>query len=65
MEIGSVVSNAYAKATVQGERTEQAQLRRVEEQESRAREQSGGEESPRPVANAQGQTTGQVINVTA
>lgn len=67
MEIGSVVSNAYAKAAVQGERTQQAQEgRTAEAQESKAREsRAEKEQPPRPVANAEGQTTGQVINVTA
>lgn len=67
MEIGSVVSNAYKNAGAQAERSQQAaQAQQAERREPRAEERSEKkEEAPRPVTNAQGQTTGAVINVTA
>ena len=64
MEIRSTASNAYASQLAQGERTQQS--RQLESKEPRAQEQvEKKEEPPKPVANAEGHKTGQVINVTA
>ena len=64
MEIGSV--NSAASAAVQASRQAQAP---VVEQEQKPPEQPKQVESerqePRPVKNAEGQTTGTVINTTA
>lgn len=69
MEISSVVANAYANPAAQSERSQSAQPARqsqqAERQEPPKERVDKAEEQPRPVANAQGQTTGQVINVTA
>ncbi len=70
MQVSSSVSNAYAKQLAQSERSQQAQqprlLQQVEQQASKQQERAEQKEgAPKPVANAQGQTTGQVINVTA
>lgn len=69
MEINATSSNAaaYANASVQAQRTQQAQQsQQSERREPRAEERvEKQEEAPRPVTNAQGQTTGTLINVTA
>ena len=70
MEIGSVVAKTYSNPPAQTERTQQSeqarQSRQAEEQAKSAQQQvKKSEESPKPVANAQGQTTGRVINTTA
>lgn len=70
MQVNSSVSNAYANQLAQSERSQQAQQsRQLQQEELQAPEQQERvekkEEAPKPVANAQGQTTGQVINVTA
>lgn len=63
MEIGSFSSATVATpTTVQTERTQET--RQVEQQEV-VKQQAAEQEKPRPVTNAEGQTTGTVINVTA
>lgn len=67
MEIGAVVSKAYTNAGTQADRSQQAaQAQQAERREPRAEERrEKKDEAPRPATNAQGQTTGAVINVTA
>lgn len=70
MEIGSLPSNAVSYVSgsqAQSARNTQAEEnRQVEQQQSRAQESAENENAkPRPVANAQGQTTGTIVNVTA
>lgn len=63
MEVGSTssVSNA-ALQTAEARQSQQAA--RAERQEPRAEERQE-EQQPKPVVNAQGQTTGTRINITA
>ena len=69
MDISSVSSgaNVYtnaAKQSTQSQAAQQAQV--VERREPRPEERvEKQEETPKPVKNAQGQTTGSVISVTA
>ena len=70
MQINSAVSNAYASQLAQSERSQQSsqarQAQQAEKSEPKQQERvEKKEEAPKPVANAQGQTTGKVINVTA
>lgn len=70
MEVSSVVAKAYTNPAAQSERSQQSeqarQSRQVEREAQSAQEQvKKNEDVPKPVANAQGQTTGQVINTTA
>lgn len=71
MEVSSLSANAYASQSAQSERSQQArQAQQVERQAERqappAKEPvEKKEDAPKPVANAQGQKTGQVISVTA
>lgn len=69
MEVASVgASGAYANTSVQNARpqaTEQQQVERREAQSNPQQPVENTEEAPRPVTNAQGQTTGTTINVTA
>lgn len=69
MDVGSVSSgaNVYTNALKQSSQSDQAQQaqaleRREQRPEPRVEKQ---EEAPKPVKNAQGQTTGSVISVTA
>jgi hypothetical protein len=69
MDVGSVSSgaNVYTNAAKQSPQSQQAQEaqaleRRQPRPEERVEKQ---EEAPKPVKNAQGQTTGSVISVTA
>lgn len=69
MDVASVgASGAYANTSVQNNRpqvTEQQPVERRETQSSSQQPVERTEETPRPVTNAQGQTTGTTINVTA
>lgn len=68
MEVASVgASGAYANTNVQNTRPQVAeqQVERRETQARPAQPVESTEEAPRPVTNAQGQTTGTTINVTA
>lgn len=70
MEIGSVSSSnvaAYTRSSseMQSARNAQAEESRQAEQRQTKAKESSEQESPRPVTNAQGQTTGTVVNVTA
>jgi hypothetical protein len=69
METSSVVAKTYTNPAAQGQRSQQTQQVR---QPERSEQQAAGkvqtekqEQSVKPVANAQGQKTGQVINTTA
>ena len=61
MEIGSLTTATYSSTTMQTERTQET--RQAEQRE--AVQQQAVEQEPKPVVNAEGQTTGSVINVTA
>lgn len=67
MKIGALATNAYARQADQAERSSPLrQSQQAERQAPRAEARvEKKEELPKPVANAQGQTTGQVISVTA
>jgi hypothetical protein len=68
MEIGSVAVSSYVNPGMQAERQQQAQSAQQQPSESREIQAKPAEEAqsaPPPVANAQGQTTGRIINVTA
>lgn len=69
MAVQSVTSsvNAYAQASTSASQAQQSQQAQVaERREPRPEERvERKEEAPRPVTNAQGQTTGTLINVTA
>lgn len=66
MAIDSVSSSAYAGASRQT--TENRQTQQTERPEPKAQQRTEPQEvqeAPKPVKNAQGQTTGTVINTTA
>jgi hypothetical protein len=70
METNSVVAKAYTNPATQGQRSQQTQQvrqpERSEQQVAASKAQTEKQEqSAKPVANAQGQKTGQVINTTA
>lgn len=68
MAIDSVTSssNAYASTLQSTESQRNQQAQRTEQQEPKPQERvEKTEEPPKPVVNAQGQTTGTLINVTA
>jgi hypothetical protein len=68
MEIGSVAVSGYVNSGVQTERQQQVQSTQQQPAETREVQAKPVEETqsaPSPVANAQGQTTGRIINVTA
>jgi hypothetical protein len=69
MDVSSVSSgaSAYTNALKQSSSTQQAQqTQAVERREPRPEERvEKTEEAPKPVKNAEGQTTGSTINVTA
>lgn len=68
MAIDSVTSsaNAYAATLQSPEAQRSQQAQRAEQQEPKPQERvEKKEEPPKPVVNAQGQTTGTLINVTA
>lgn len=68
MDIQSVTSNAsaYTQASTISQTQQNQQAQAVERKEPRPEERvERQEEPPRPVTNAQGQTTGTLINVSA
>jgi hypothetical protein len=66
MAVDSVTSGTSTQASAARQAAESQQARQVEEQQRRAAESNKRkEEAPKPVVNAQGQTTGTRINVTA
>lgn len=68
MAIDSVTSssNAYTSTLQSAETQRNLQAQRTEQQEPKPQERvEKTEEPPKPVVNAQGQTTGTLINVTA
>lgn len=73
MDVASVgASGAYANTAVQSSRTQQQQssqesqqVQQRDAQREQQRAQAAAESTPQPVTNAQGQTTGTLVNVTA
>lgn len=64
MEVGS--TNSVSNAALQtAEARQSQQAARAERQEPRPPEQNEQQQAPKPVVNAQGQTTGTRINITA
>lgn len=61
MEIGSVSGTTSSAVTA----TRQPQQQPPVEEQRQAQPQPEQQEAPKPVKNAEGQTTGSVINVTA
>lgn len=59
-------ANAYASTLQSAETQRSQQARQVEQREPKPEERvEKKEEPPKPVVNAQGQTTGTLINITA
>lgn len=66
MAVDSVISSTSTQANVARQASGGQQAQAAQRQEARAEERTEREqEAPRPVVNAQGQTTGTLINVTA
>lgn len=66
IESVNTVTNAYAGTTSQAAEARQArQVERSEQQTRPTDAQQQAESAPRPVKNAEGQTTGTVVNTTA
>jgi hypothetical protein len=62
MEVGSVNGSASAAVTASRQAQQQVEERKPK---AEAQQEPPQQEAPKPVKNAQGQTTGSVINVTA
>lgn len=59
-------ANAYASTLQSAEAQRSQQARQAEQREAKPEERvEKKEEAPKPVVNAQGQTTGTLINITA